>query len=81
MHSHPTHISVTRIAIHLQVFTWDSGNNVGEIAGHAKLLISCAFKTTRPFRIMTGSEDNSVILHEGPPFKLKTLVRVRMAVQ
>jgi hypothetical protein len=50
---------------------------VGEIAGHAKMLISCAFKTTRPFRILTGSEDNAVILHEGPPFKLKTLVRVR----
>jgi hypothetical protein len=54
-----------------------SGNNVGEIAGHAKMLITCAFKTTRPFRIITGSEDNAVILHEGPPFKLKTLARVR----
>eukprot|EP00455_Lapot_gusevi_P028584 TRINITY_DN3055_c0_g1_i1.p2 TRINITY_DN3055_c0_g1~~TRINITY_DN3055_c0_g1_i1.p2 ORF type:complete len:607 (-),score=250.54 TRINITY_DN3055_c0_g1_i1:114-1934(-) len=52
-----------------RVFTWDSGNNVGEIAGHGKTIISCTFKPTRPFRIATAAEDNQVVFHQGPPFK------------
>ena len=41
-----------------QVFTWDSGNNIGEIAGHAKKIIAVGYKWTRPFRLITGGEDN-----------------------
>ena len=29
------------------------------------------FKPTRPFRIVTGSEDNTAAVYEGPPFKFK----------
>ena len=51
---------------------WDSGNTVGEISGHQKKINSCSFKATRPFRLVTGGEDNKVVFHEGPPFKWKS---------
>ena len=36
---------------------WDSGNSVGEVGGgHIKKIVSCAYKPTRPFRVVTGSE-------------------------
>jgi WD40 repeat protein len=53
-----------------KVFMWDTGNSVGEIVGHNKRIISVAYKPTRPFRIMTGSEDMRTIFYQGPPFKL-----------
>ena len=37
---------------------WDSGNSVGEVGGgHIKKIVSCSYKPTRPFRVITGSED------------------------
>lgn len=50
---------------------WDSGSNVGEFDGHSKRVLSCAFKPTRPFRIVTCGEDFLVNFYEGPPFKFK----------
>jgi len=44
---------------------------VGEIGGHTKQINSCAFKPTRPFRIVTGGEEGKVNYYEGPPFKFK----------
>ena len=35
---------------------------------------SVDFKPTRPFRAITGSEDNTVSFFEGPPFKWKTSI-------
>ena len=58
-------------AVFGKVIMWDSGNSVGEIAGHSKKINSCSFKTTRPFRLCTGGEDNKVGFFEGPPFKWK----------
>jgi WD40 repeat protein len=52
-----------------KVFTWDTGNSAGEMVGHTKRILSCAFKT-RPFRIATASEDMRTIFYAGPPFKL-----------
>lgn len=51
-------------------FMWDTGNSVGEMVGHNKKIRSVAYKPTRPFRIMTGSEDMRTIFYAGPPFKL-----------
>ena len=51
-------------------FTWDTGNSVGEMVGHNKRILSCAFKPNRPFRIVTSSEDMRTIFYAGPPFKL-----------
>ncbi|KAK3027890.1 hypothetical protein RJ639_040831 [Escallonia herrerae] len=50
---------------------WDSGTNVGEFDGHSRRVLSCAFKPTRPFRVVTCGEDFLVNFYEGPPFKFK----------
>lgn len=50
---------------------WDSGTSVGEFDGHSRRVLSCAFKPTRPFRIVTCGEDFLVNFYEGPPFKFK----------
>ncbi|KDO24555.1 hypothetical protein SPRG_10370 [Saprolegnia parasitica CBS 223.65] len=54
-----------------RVFMWDTGNSIGEIAGHQKRILSVDYKPTRPFRILTASEDFNVCAFEGPPFKFK----------
>jgi len=53
------------------VFMADTGTSVGEILGQTKIINSCDYRPARPFRIITGSEDNSVGFYEGPPFKFK----------
>jgi len=58
------------------VFSADAGNSVGEIVGMTKAINSVDFKSTRPFRAITGSEDNAVSYFEGPPFKWKTTMSV-----
>lgn len=52
-------------------FFWDTGASVGEISGHAKPINSVSFKPSRPYRVITGSEDFAVNWYEGPPFKYK----------
>ncbi|XP_065353027.1 actin-interacting protein 1 isoform X1 [Cloeon dipterum] len=53
------------------VFMAETGTSVGEISGQSKPINSCDFKSSRPFRIVTGSEDNTIGVFEGPPFKFK----------
>ncbi|KAL5290089.1 WDR1 family protein [Megaselia abdita] len=53
------------------VFMTETGTSVGEISGQSKPINSCDFRPTRPFRIVTGSEDNTIGIFEGPPFKFK----------
>lgn len=53
------------------VFMSDTGTSVGEISGQSKPINSCDFKPSRPFKIITGSEDNTIAVLEGPPFKFK----------
>lgn len=48
---------------------WDTGSKTGEVTGHTKMVNSIAFRSQRPFRIITGSEDMAVNFHAGPPFK------------
>ncbi|KAK9118219.1 hypothetical protein Scep_016312 [Stephania cephalantha] len=55
----------------VRAFMWDSGTNVGEFDGHSRRVLSCDFKPTRPFRIVTCGEDFLVNFYEGPPFKFK----------
>ena len=54
------------------VFLADTGTSNGDITGQSKAVNSCAFKPTRPFRVVTGSEDNTAAVYEGPPFKFKS---------
>uniref|UniRef100_A0A6B2G4S2 WD repeat-containing protein 1 (Trinotate prediction) n=1 Tax=Myxobolus squamalis TaxID=59785 RepID=A0A6B2G4S2_MYXSQ len=51
------------------VISWDTGTNVGSISSHLKNLLSCDFRKTRPFAIVTAGEDMTLIHHKGPPFK------------
>lgn len=53
-----------------KVFTWDTGNSVGELVGINKKGLSVAFRKVRPFKIMTGSMDFGTCFYAGPPFKL-----------
>ncbi|KAL5761096.1 hypothetical protein ACOSQ2_019934 [Xanthoceras sorbifolium] len=59
----------------VRAFMWDSGSTVGDFDGHSRRVLSCAFKPTRPFRIVTCGEDFLVNLYEGPPFKFKLSIR------
>eukprot|EP01032_Pedospumella_encystans_P007894 gene7894-9411_t len=54
----------------VKCITWDTGNTAGEMVGHNKRVLSVSYKPTRPFRILTGSEDFRTIVYAGPPFKL-----------
>lgn len=53
------------------VFLWDTGSSVGEIGGHSKVINSVDIKPTRPYRLVTGSDDFYSAFAEGPPFKFK----------
>lgn len=57
-----------------EAFFVDGGASVGEISGHTKQITSLDLKQTRPFRLITGSEDFLLGWFEGPPFKFKKSV-------
>ena len=61
------------------VFLAETGTSNGDISGQSRPLNSCDFRPGRPFRIITGSEDNTAAVYEGPPFKFKTTKGVRKA--
>lgn len=54
------------------VFLWDTGSSVGEISGHSKVINSVDIKQSRPYRLVTGADDNCAAFFEGPPFKFKS---------
>lgn len=54
---------------------WDSGSTVGDFDGHSRRVLSCAFKPTRPFRIVSCGEDFLVNFYDGPPFKFNMSIR------
>ncbi|KAJ8262571.1 hypothetical protein GJAV_G00167920 [Gymnothorax javanicus] len=53
------------------VFLWDSGSSVGDISSHYKIIGTVDIKQTRPYRLVTGSDDFTTAFFEGPPFKFK----------
>lgn len=53
------------------VFLWDSGSSVGDLAAHSKIINSVDIRQKRPYRLVTGSDDNCASFFEGPPFKFK----------
>uniref|UniRef100_A0AC35UDM2 WD_REPEATS_REGION domain-containing protein n=1 Tax=Rhabditophanes sp. KR3021 TaxID=114890 RepID=A0AC35UDM2_9BILA len=57
------------------VFLFDTGTSNGNLSGQSRPMTSIDFRPTRPFRLISGSEDNTVAIFEGPPFKFKTLFR------
>ena len=55
------------------------GTSNGDITGQSRPVNTCDLKPSRPFRIITGSEDNTVAVYEGPPFKFKTTKTVSLS--
>lgn len=55
------------------VFLFDTGTSNGNLSGQSRAMTSIDFKPTRPYRLVSGSEDNTVAIFEGPPFKFKTV--------
>ena len=50
-------------------FTADSGNSVGEVSGHSKVVNAVAIRQQRPLRAATVSDDGSMCFLNGAPFK------------
>uniref|UniRef100_A0A915PZ21 Actin-interacting protein 1 n=1 Tax=Setaria digitata TaxID=48799 RepID=A0A915PZ21_9BILA len=55
------------------VFLFDTGTSNGNLSGQSRTMSSIDFRPVRPYRLVSGSEDNTVALFEGPPFKFLTL--------
>ncbi|KAF9431871.1 WD repeat-containing protein 1 [Entomortierella beljakovae] len=49
-------------------FLVDSGSSCGEIMGHSKVVNTVAIRHTRPFRAVTGGDDNTLVYSNGVPF-------------
>lgn len=49
--------------------TADSGNSVGEVSGHSKVVNAVALRQQRPLRAATVSDDGSMCFLHGAPFK------------
>lgn len=47
----------------------ESGSSCGEITGHSKPINAIDVRHNRPFRAVTASDDTTVCLHTGVPFK------------
>ena len=58
-----------RGSVFAKAFMWDTGNAVGDVSGATKRVNSVDFKPGRPYRVVAGSEDFTVSLYAGPPFK------------
>uniref|UniRef100_A0A914REL4 WD_REPEATS_REGION domain-containing protein n=1 Tax=Parascaris equorum TaxID=6256 RepID=A0A914REL4_PAREQ len=54
------------------VFLFDTGTSNGNLSGQSRSMSSIDFRPARPYRLVSASEDNTVALFEGPPFKFKT---------
>lgn len=52
-----------------KVFMWDTGSNLGKVDGHNKPILSVAYRKHRPYKLVTASEDLTLRVFEGPPFK------------
>lgn len=55
------------------VFLFDTGTSNGNLSGQSRPMSSIDFRPARPYRLVSGSEDNTVALFEGPPFKFMTV--------
>ncbi|KAI5922703.1 WD repeat domain-containing protein [Camillea tinctor] len=52
--------------------TADSGNSVGEVSGHSKVINSVAIRQMRPLRAATVSDDMAMCFLHGAPFKFNS---------
>ncbi|KAK6907373.1 hypothetical protein I203_101367 [Kwoniella mangroviensis CBS 8507] len=55
-------------------FFMDSGSSCGEITGHSKPINALSIRHQRPFKAISGSDDNSIIFHSAVPFKYDKMI-------
>mmetsp|Transcript_27987 Transcript_27987/g.43503 ORF Transcript_27987/g.43503 Transcript_27987/m.43503 type:complete len:675 (-) Transcript_27987:286-2310(-) len=55
--------------MHTKCVQWDTGVQSGVMGGHTKRALSIAMRQKRPYRIMSGGEDQRCVFYVGPPFK------------
>ncbi|KAJ2077438.1 WD40 repeat-like protein [Coemansia sp. RSA 988] len=51
------------------VFTFDTGNSVGTVMAHSRVINACAMRQRRPFRAVTCSDDTKCVFYHGAPYK------------
>lgn len=56
-------------------FMFDSGSSVGELVGHSKTINACSFRPKRPFRAVSCSDDFTVNLFHGAPYKFNVSIK------
>ncbi|EPB73980.1 hypothetical protein ANCCEY_06942 [Ancylostoma ceylanicum] len=71
-HSVPTTVAKMSPSGFGHVFLFDTGTSNGNLSGQSRPMSSIDFRPARPYRLISGSEDNTVAIFEGPPFKFKT---------
>jgi WD40 repeat protein len=50
-------------------FSFDTLSSIGEIGGHSKIINCVSMRQQRPYRVATGSDDQSINFYHGLPFK------------
>ncbi|KAJ2641611.1 WD40 repeat-like protein, partial [Coemansia sp. RSA 1694] len=51
------------------VFAYDSGNSLGTVEGHSKVINACSMRQQRPFCAVTCSDDGTCVFYHGAPYK------------
>ncbi|PIA18136.1 WD40 repeat-like protein [Coemansia reversa NRRL 1564] len=51
-----------------QVFTFDTGNSVGTVMAHSRVINACTMRQRRPFRAVTCSDDMTCVFYHGAPY-------------
>ncbi|KAJ2805887.1 WD40 repeat-like protein [Coemansia guatemalensis] len=57
-----------------QVFTFDTGNSVGTVMAHSRVINACAMRQRRPFRAVTCSDDTKCVFYHGAPYRYANLL-------
>ncbi|KAJ2098334.1 WD40 repeat-like protein [Coemansia sp. S100] len=57
------------------VFAYDSGNSLGTVEGHSKVINACSMRQQRPFRAVTCSDDGTCVFYHGPPYKFNSTLK------
>jgi len=54
-----------------KAFAWDSQNNLGDITAHSKAILAVTHRPTKPYSLITASEDLTINTYKGPPYKFE----------
>lgn len=75
---HDRHFSIPNGCRFGHVFLFDTSTSNGNITGQSKVMNSCDMRQSNPLRLVTASDDYTVAIFEGAPFKFKTTQQVSL---